>query len=172
MLIGCCLTSAQAQQGQQRLSIGIVAYQIVLSKSNAIASIRNQVQTEFKTIQDEMGRLEQQFRQQDEALAKQRSVLSPEAFEQKRQAFEQEIGQAQQVMRQKQRAVEKANLEALQTVERKVTEIVTRLAQERGYNLILDGSAVLIMDPSMDISQNVLQALNAELPRVDVVIQN
>ena len=163
--------SAAAQQPQQQLSVGIVAYQIVLSRSKAIASIRSQVQTEFKAIQEEISRLEADFSKRDDELAKQRTVLSPEAFEEKRQQFQDQLTQARQSLRQRQRAAEQANLRALTQVEQKVTEIVTRLAQERGNNLILDGSAVLIMDPAMDISQNVLSALNAELPTVQVVIQ-
>lgn len=158
-------------QAQQRLSIGIVAYQIVLNRSNAVTSIRNQVQAELKAIRQEMDRLEQQFRDRDSELDRQASVMSADAMTQARQSFEENLSQARSSILQRQRSVEQANLVALQKVERKITDIVTRLAQERGYNLVLDGSAVLIMDPAMDISQNVLEALDAELPSVSVRIE-
>ena len=159
------------QSGQVIPSVGIVAYQVILRKSKAINNIRDQVSEYFKKIREEMSSYDKQFRTEQESIVSKQNILSPEALEAEKTSFEKRVSEAQSRINNRQKMAERANLEALQKVELKLTEIVTRFAQQRNYNLILDGSAVLIMDPKMDMSQAVLQTLDAELASVPVIFQ-
>ena len=146
----------------------VIDYQRVLREAAAARSIREQIEVRRKAYQEEISREEQRLHEADKAFAKQRSVLTPEAFAEKRREFEQEIAEVQRLVQERRRALDQASAEALNEVKTALIEVVTSIADERGFNLVLPSSEVLFFSRRIDVTEEVLAKLDARLPDVRV----
>ena len=158
---------ARAQQLPATVA-AVIDYQRVLREAAAARSIREQIEGQRKAYQEEISREEQRLHEADKAFAKQRSVLTPEAFAEKRRAFEQEVVEVQRMVQERRRALDEVSAQALNEVKKALIEVVTSIADERGFNLVLPSSEVLFFSRRIDLTEEVLAKLDARLPDVRV----
>ena len=148
--------------------VAIIDYQKILRDSKAASSIRSQVDARRSSYQDEISKKEQSLRDQDQALVKQRTVLSAEAFAAKRRSFEQDVAQVQKDVQNRRRQLDEVTAIALNSVREAIIQVVSELAESKGFNLVVPSSAVLVFSPKIDVTQDVLVALDQRLPDVKV----
>lgn len=146
----------------------VIDYQRILRDAAAAQSIREQIEARRKAYQEEISKEEQRLHEADKAFAKQRSVLSAEAFAEKRRGFEQEVAEVQRLVQERRRELDSMAAAALNEVKEALIEIVTSIAEERGFNLVLPSSEVLFFSRSLDLTEEVLAKLDARLPQVQL----
>ena len=146
----------------------VIDYQRILRDAAAAKSIREQIEARRQAYQEEISKEEQRLHEADKAFAKQRSVLSTEAFAEKRRAFEQEVAEVQRLVQERRRELDSMAAAALNEVKEALIEIVTSIAEERGFNLVLPNSEVLFFSRSLDLTEEVLAKLDARLPQVQL----
>lgn len=146
----------------------VIDYQRILLESAASKSIAEQMDVRRKAFQDEIGKEEQRLHEARKALGKQRSVLSNEAFETKQEEFEKEYAGVRQLAADRRKQLEEASAEAVNEVKGALIEIVTGIAEERGFNLVLPSSQVLFFSRQIDLTEQVLSKLDARLSEVPV----
>jgi outer membrane protein len=146
----------------------VIDYQRILRDAAAARSIRAQIESRRKAYQGEISKEEQRLHEADKAFAKQRSLLTPEAFAEKRRAFEEDVSEVQRLVQQRRRELDQVAEVALNEVKTALIEIVTGIAEERGFNLVLPSSEVLFFARRIDLTEEVLAKLDARLP--DVVV--
>jgi Skp family chaperone for outer membrane proteins len=139
-----------------------------LRDAAAAKSIRQQIEARRQSYQEEISKEEQRLHEADKAFAKQRSVLSNEAFAEKRRVFEQEVAEVQRLVQDRRRELDSVAAAALNKVKEALIEIVTSIAEERGFNLVLPSSEVLFFSRSLDLTEEVLAKLDARLPQVQL----
>jgi Skp family chaperone for outer membrane proteins len=144
--------------------VAVIDYQRVLREAAAAQSIRAQIEARRKAYQEEISREEQRLHEVDKAFAKQRSVLSPEAFAQKRSEFEKEVAEVQRLVQERRRELDRLSAAGLNEVKNALIAIVTSMAEERGFNLVLPSSEVLFFARTLDLTAEVLARLDAKLP--------
>ncbi len=171
MVLGFALGGASSTARAQQLPPAVAAvidYQKILRDAAAARSIRAQIERRRKAYQGEISKQEQRLYEADKAFAKQRSLLTPEAFAEKRKAFEKDVSEVQRLVQERRRELDKAAEVALNEVKTALIEIVTGIAEERGFNLVLPSSEVLFFARKIDLTDEVLAKLDARLP--DVVV--
>ncbi|MDX1542093.1 MAG: OmpH family outer membrane protein [Geminicoccaceae bacterium] len=146
----------------------VIDYQRILRDARAAKSIREQIERRREAYQGEIGREEERLREADQAFAKQRSLLTPEALAEKRREFEQEVVEVQRMVQERRRKLDLASAAALNEVKKSLIEIVTGIAEARGFNLVLPSSEVLFFARSIDLTEEVLAQLDQRLPNVQV----
>jgi outer membrane protein len=146
----------------------VIDYQRILRDAAAAQSIRKQIEARRQAYQEEISKEEQRLHEADKAFAKQRSVLSTEAFAEKRRDFEQEVAEVQRLVQERRRELDSMAAAALNEVKEALIEIVTSIAEERGFNLVLPSSEVLFFARSLDLTEEVLAKLDARLPQVQL----
>jgi Skp family chaperone for outer membrane proteins len=146
----------------------VIDYQRILRDAAAAKSIRQQIEARRQSYQEEISKEEQRLHEADKAFAKQRSVLSNEAFAEKRRVFEQEVAEVQRLVQDRRRELDSVAAAALNEVKEALIEIVTSIAEERGFNLVLPSSEVLFFSRSLDLTEEVLAKLDARLPQVQL----
>jgi Skp family chaperone for outer membrane proteins len=146
----------------------VIDYQRILRDAAAARSIREQIESRRMSYQTEISKEEQRLYEADKAFAKQRSVLSPEAFAEKRKAFEEDVSEVQRLVQERRRELDRVAEIALNEVKTALIEIVTGIAEERGFNLVLPSSEVLFFARKIDLTEEVLAKLDSMLP--DVVV--
>jgi Skp family chaperone for outer membrane proteins len=146
----------------------VIDYQRILRDAAAARSIREQIEARRKAYQEEISKEEQRLHEADKEFAKQRSVLSAEAFAEKRREFEQDVAEVQRMVQERRRELDRMSAAALNEVKEALIEIVTSIAEERGFNLVLPSSEVLFFSRSLDLTEEVLAKLDARLPQVQL----
>jgi outer membrane protein len=131
----------------------VIDYQRILRDAAAAKSIRDQIEARRQAYQEEISKEEQRLHEADKAFAKQRSVLSAEV---------------QRLVQERRRELDSMAAAALNEVKEALIEIVTSIAEERGFNLVLPSSEVLFFSRSLDLTEEVLAKLDARLPEVQV----
>jgi outer membrane protein len=158
---------AQAQKLPPTVA-AVIDYQRILRDAAAARSIRDQIEVRRKAYQEEISKEEQRLHEADKEFAKQRSLLTAEAFTEKRREFEQEVAEVQRLVQERRRELDNVAAVALNQVKEALIEVVTSIADERGFNLVLPSSEVLFFARRIDLTEEVLAKLDSRLPDVRV----
>ncbi len=153
--------------------IAILEFQRVMRESAAANDIKVQVDQRRQVYQHEITKQEQELREAEQELSRQATILAPEALAQKRRDFESRVAQVQTGMQARKRELDQAFAFGMKEVQRTLTMIISALAKERGFNLVLPHGQIVFADSSLNITDEALRRLNAQLPSVKVpLIQN
>jgi Skp family chaperone for outer membrane proteins len=68
----------------------------------------------------------------------------------------------------KRQALERSNAEALKQIDDVVKKIIYDIAKDRKINLVLQRSELLLYDPAFDVTDQILQKLDEQLPTLTV----
>jgi len=158
---------AQAQQLPPAV-VAVIDYQRILRDSAAARSIREQVEARRNAYQEEINKQEQRLHEADKEVARQRSLLTAEAFAEKRRQYEQDVAQVQKMVQDRRRELDSVSAGALNEVKKALIAVVTGIADERGFNIVLPTSDVLFFARKIDLTDEVLAKLDESLPDVRV----
>ena len=150
------------------LKIGVLDLRAIRSQSAAVKSIRGKIEQYRKVFQAGIKKEEDALRIANQKLAQRRTLLSPDAFAKERRLFEQKVVGVQKLVRQHKRDLDRALDSAMLIVEKKMNVIVADVATKRGARLVLRRQNTILADRSMDMTNEVLKRLNAELKTVRV----
>lgn len=149
-------------------SIAVVNIQEIMKDSTAAKSVREQLEAKQKDFQAEITKKEEDLKKEDQELGKQKSVLSKEAFEKKATEFRKKAAEMQKEVQSKKALLDSGFENALNDIQKSVSDVISELAKEKGFNVAIPSSQILYSDPKMDISKEVLDRLNKKLPKVTV----
>jgi len=162
---------AQAQRVPAAV-IAVVDSNRAARECNACRTAWSNLQSQAQALQTRQQTLDTQLRpeaqsleaavralgnKQPDAALQQRAT----AFEQRRQQAAQEIGRAQQNLQSIQ-----ANI--VQQINARLGPAVNQVMAARGANLVLDTDARLASAPALDVTNDVIAALNTSLPSITV----
>ena len=94
--------------------------------------------------------------------------MTAEQIQLKQQEISQKIQQLRQQSELRRQQLEEAFNGAMDQVRQSVIQILTEIAQARGFTLVLNKSTVLLSANEYDITAEVLTQLNSRLPSVQV----
>ena len=134
----------------------------------AQSTVGQSVQTGMRTLSQQVsGELEpyaQSIQAEITALEQGRGTIPEQEFAQRSQALQQRIAEARQLEAQRQQELEYTLNMQLRAIAQATDPILVAVYQERGCGLLLSREAVIEMNPAMDITDVVIQRLNAALP--------
>jgi len=71
-------------------------------------------------------------------------------------------------VQERRRTLDQTSAAALNQVRNAMIEVVSVLSAERGFNLVMPSSAVLLFSPKIDLTVEVIKRLDGKLPNVKV----
>ncbi|MCY1553060.1 Outer membrane protein (OmpH-like) [compost metagenome] len=83
---------------------------------------------------------------------------------QRRQALQQRIQEAQQLEATRDNELRYTLGQQRQKISEAIEPILVAVYQEKGCGIMLDRESVFIMNPAMEVTDTVIQRLNAQLP--------
>jgi outer membrane protein len=146
----------------------VIDYQRVMREAKAAQSIRNQVEARRIRYQEEIAAQEQRLLEADRELARQRGILEADAFAELRKMFEEDVAKVQRFVQERRQQLDDVSAMAMGEVREAVIQVVGELAEQRGFNLVLPSAGVLLFSPQIEITDEVLDRLDAQLPDVRV----
>lgn len=159
---------APAAFAADTLNVATVNIQKIMRESTAAKSVREQLESKQKSYQSELSKKDEELRKEEQALSKQRSVLSKEAFEKKAAEFRKKATTVQKEVQSKKAALDGGFEQALGDIQKATVDVITDIAKEKGITLAVPNTQVLYADSKLDITDDVLEALNKKLPKLNV----
>ena len=161
---------AVAQQRPAAPVILVVDTNRIMGEAKSMKTIRDQIDSVKNQFTAELKGEEDALRRADQEMTQQRQVLSPEAFEQRRRDLQQRAAALQAKARTRRSQLDQALRTAVTTVRTRVIRLAQGAAQRRGANMVMQKSDLVYFDPSMEITEEILRQLDAELPSVRVEV--
>lgn len=150
--------------------IAVVDVQKIMQESAAAKGIQAEIEAQRDKYQKEISGLEDKLRSAEQELRKQQTVLSADALAKKRKEFETQVAEVQRTVQNRKRALDAGMGDAMGAVQKAMLEIIADVVRERGANIVLARHQFVIVDTKLDISDTVMERLNAALPKVAVNI--
>ena len=154
------------------VAVAVVDFRNVLSKSDAILSIRKTVDARREAFREKFAQIEKQLRKEQQALAKQRSIITVDSFEQRARDLKNRARQAQTEARASNQQLKRAFDTAMDVVRKELVRVVAELAEETGAGVVLFRSSIVIAAKKLEISQEALKRLNKKVSKVKVVFES
>ena len=148
--------------------VAVLDSQFVIANAQASQGIRTQVEAIRDVYSEEIAALEDQLRAEEQELQRQQAILAAEVFAQRRREFEERVDYVQRLVEERNRQIDRAFNTAMTVVRETVFVLIVDLAQRRGFNIILEKDDLVFAARNLDITTDVVAALDERLPNVDV----
>ena len=159
---------AQVSSELEPVSLAVVDFRGVLSKSEAARNIRSVVDEKRQELRKYFLKVENSLRDEQKDLSKKRSIVTAEAFEKRARKLKEKAQSAQKLAQTSNQKLKKSFDQAMDKVQKELLRTVAEVAEESGVGVVLFRSAIVIAVKKLDISKEVLQRLNKKLPEVKV----
>jgi len=172
--LGGGIGGARAQQpppapgAQPPLTIMVVDVQALLQNSKSAKMVRQQIEQKRAEYAKEISHQEETLRQERDSLQRQQSSLSADALNQKGREFQQKVNDLDRSVQGKRQALERSNAEALEKIQEVMLKIITDIAKDRKANMVFQRSELVLFDQNFDVTDEVLQKLDEQLPTLTV----
>jgi len=172
LMIGLVLQTsfvrAQISSELEPVSLAVVDFRGVLSKSEAARNIRSVVDEKRQELRKYFLEVENSLRDEQKDLSKKRSIVTAEAFEKRARKLKEKAQSAQKLAQTSNQKLKKSFDQAMDKVQKELLRTVAEVAEESGVGVVLFRSAIVIAVKKLDISKEVLKRLNKKLPDVKV----
>lgn len=151
--------------------IGIVDVQRVLSEAKAAKGIRPEIERLRKDFQDQVRDQEKALRKAEQDLSQERALLSRDAFNEKRRAFSERASQAQRDVQERRKQLDEAFNKTKNEILNSLVDVAQEVARAKGLNIVMEKRFVFISAKTLDITNDVLKALDKRLPKVTIEVK-
>lgn len=157
-----------AQNGPPAPKIIVIDRNFILQRSSAGQEMLAQTQNLSKTAETEFKTQEGQLQAEATQLQQQLAILAPDVREQKEKEFTNKQQALQGKVAQRQAEIQAGFNKAAHQLEVALEPILKGIMVERGANMVLDRSAVILSTVDVDVTPAAVQRLNKALPHVKV----
>lgn len=150
------------------LTVMVVDVQALLQNSKAAKMVRGQIEQKRNEYTKEISHQEEALRAERDGLQRQQASLSADALNQKGREFQQKVNDLERNVQGKRQALEKSNGEALSKIQEEMLKIIADIAKQRKANLVFQRADLVLFDQSFDVTDEVLQKLDEQMPALTV----
>ncbi len=152
----------------QTISIMVVDVQALLQNSKAAKMVRQQIEAKRAEYAKDISHKEEALRQERDQLQRQQATLSADQLAAKGRDFQAKVNELDRDVQAKRQALERSNADALQKIQEVMVKIITDIAKDRKVNLVFQRSELVLFDQGFDVTDQVLQKLDEQMPTLDV----
>jgi len=136
----------------------------LFAQSAAGQAVETRMQQLAQEVQTELQPYATSIQNEAQQLQSAGSSLPADQLQQRRQALQQRAQEAQQLEATRENELRYTLAMQRQAITQAVEPILMQVYQERGCGLLLDRESVFMMNPAHDVTDLVIQRLNAALP--------
>jgi outer membrane protein len=150
------------------LAVMVVDVQALLQNSKAAKMVREQIEGKRAEYAKEISHQEETLRQERDALQRQQPTLTADQLNSKGREFQTKVNELDRDVQAKRQALERSNSDALQKIQEVMVKIITEIAKDRKANLVFQRSELVLFDQGFDVTDQVLQKLDEQMPTLTV----
>jgi outer membrane protein len=151
--------------------IVVIDPHLILTESKAAKSINEQIEKKRKEYQNQISLQEKELNKKKQDLEDLQGKVSEAELSKKAQDYNVEAAKLQRSVQDKRIQMDQAYRTALTEIEKVVASILEKLANEKGYNMVMSSTSTMYSSPRLNITQEVMKSLDNLLPKVNVLIK-
>ena len=159
---------AQPAPAPTSLQVMVVDVQALLQNAKAAKMVRDQIEAKRAEYAKEISHQEEALRQERDNLQRQQQQLTAEQLNVKGREFQAKVNELDRDVQAKRQALERSNADALQKIQEVMVKIITDIAKDRKANLVFQRSELVLFDQGFDVTDQVLQKLDEQMPTMNV----
>ena len=152
-------------------SIAVLDLNKVLLDAKAAKKAAEEIDIIAKGIENELIKSDENMINEQNKLIEAQSIMAPEAFELKRKEYEEKVQNYNIERQNKLISVEKLVESSRNEILERLKPILETMSENKGITVILEKGTVLLNAEAMDITDDVIKALNKELPQIEVTLE-
>ena len=156
-------THASAEQ-----NIAYIDMKIILNESKAGKGAQDYLKKTFTDNQKKFTDLESKLKKEESDLIAKKTTLSKEDYEKETLNLRKKVVEYQQERRKSIETITRQRAEARQKLIEKLDPILKNYIEENNISLIMDKKNIIAGSGTFDITQNIIEKLNKELPSLDI----
>lgn len=150
------------------LNFAIVDMNKVMREATAGDQIRSELNAKSKQFHTELENQDKTLSAQKEALAKSRETMTEDAFEKKVKELQGKYGEAERLLQERRRTLDVASNTSRNKLLTEATKIIADIAKEKSYSAVFTQEAVLLAEPELDITDEVVKRMNASVKKIAI----
>lgn len=160
------MAQSQGPQNPGPAIPGVCVYfnQRVLAQSTVGQAVQTRMEQLAQEVQGELQPYATQIQTEAQALQQGQATIPADQMNQRRQALQTRIQEAQQLEQTRDNELRYTLAEQRRAISAAVEPILIAVYQEKGCGIMIDRESVFILNPAMDVTDTVIQRLNAQLP--------
>jgi len=155
--LGCLSTVADAQT-----SIAVVDVERALNEAKVAKSLNKKRADAREAFLAKLSKQEQALRDEGKTLFAKRKDLSEEEFQKQQQEYEEKLIGVRKMTQKQRREFEQASNAALDKLKDHLASSVKKIAQDKGYGLVISNRDVIAGENSLDITDQTIKAMDSE----------
>ena len=158
----CLAIAPFAATASAQVKVAIVNAQKAMADSDELKKASAAVETKFKPRQDELTKLQADLQSIEQQLAS--GKLNQQAAADLQLQGQRKQRDAQRISDDLQADFEKDRQDILGKASQKMQQIIAKLAEEKGVDVIVDASQTLYFKPALDLTADAVAAYNKAYP--------
>jgi outer membrane protein len=158
----CLAIAPFAVTASAQVKVAIVNAQKALADSDELKKASAAVETKYKPRQDELNKLQSDLQSIEQQLAS--GKLNQQAAADLQLQGQRKQRDAQRISDDLQADFEKDRQDILGKASQKMQQIIAKLAEEKGVDIIIDASQTLYFKPTLDLTTDAVAAYNKAYP--------
>jgi len=163
-LLVCSALLAVAQFAPAQTKVGVINLQRAVFESAEIKKADAAMQATFKPRQDKIDQLQKEIAALAQQLQSSNGKLSPAAEQDLQTQGQRKQRDLQRLQDDLQADATSYRNEVLSKSSAKMTDVVKKLAEEKGLDLVVDSSTTLYFKPALDLTNDAIAAYDKAYP--------
>ena len=151
--------------------IGVIDLAAVLQQSNAIAQIREAIDEKTTQFEEEISKEEVAIREVEAKLNEDKDLITEEEFRARVAEFEERVVALQRRIQQQRSSFDRAYADAQRRLEEQLLPIISELAGERGFAIVVQKKNAVLFDSALDITDEALARLNERTKNLKITLE-
>lgn len=152
-------------------TVAIVDVEKIMADSKASQSLQKQIASKKEAFQKEFSEKEKQLKASETTLMASREKVTAEEFNKQRKAYEEQILETRKLFQKSRNSLDEGLSKAMQELRRSIIEAAAKVAEQKGYDIVLTRDSVLIAEKSLDITADVLSTLDANISNIQLTVE-
>lgn len=144
------------------VKIGVVDLQKILETSNSGKAAQNELKVQRDKMQADMKQRGNEIQEIESRMQREAMVMSKETREEKEREHRIKVSDFQALQRKYQSDLQEVERKLMGRLQTEITSLVSDIAKKDGYLLVISNIGVIYSLPSTDITERLIQELNAK----------
>lgn len=160
------LATAAVPATAQNPKIGFINSQRILAEAPGTAEAQQTFEADMAQYRTQVDSLEAALEAAQASYQRQQATLGETARQERQQQLQQQFTQYQQRVAELEQVAQRRQAELVQPIMQRISSVIEGIRANEGYAMIFDASAgaLITADPSLDLTDRVLQTLRADAP--------
>lgn len=156
------------EPSKPNFTYGVIDMNRVMKESKAAQGIFSELESKRTEYQKQVQKEGEDLQKTQGDILKQKATLKSDDFEAKRKEWEENANKKLEQAQERKKGLDTSLAAALNTWREKARAITEKLALERGYTAVFTQDAVVLANPSIDLTDQVVTQLNKDVSKISV----